>query len=366
MEYNRNLRLSGGAAIALAVALTMAAYLLASLFQSDQSTPLASVVRLNTATNREVQVTGDTIYYLETGSLHNVATSGKYIWNVGTDIDTQFKTSDYGVATWNRRKLSLLDKKTGSLLFTKNMEEEILSAMIGDRYVVAVIGAENDSKVVLMNHYGTVVDNLTDFKGYTVLDYGFFEGRDLFWIMTLDSTGSVPTCKISTYIPGKRETGSITDSEQVIYQVMFRSSYIAAVGTNYMRLYDYTGAEQTKERTTVYGWYMEAVDKRTTDNPLMLFVPNAQMEDNIEISDVRMIRGSSEQIIHLPVACRQLEAIGNNFYGFSKEYLVKGSFGQKTSTVYKLPVTVDNVIGITTDNTAVITSGGSIYLILMP
>ena len=32
----------------------------------------------------------------------------------------------------------------------------------------------------------------------------------------------------------------------------------------------------------------------------------------------------------------------------------------------KLPVLVDTVIGITTDHTAVVTSGGSIYLIRLP
>ena len=53
-------------------------------------------------------------------------------------------------------------------------------------------------------------------------------------------------------------------------------------------------------------------------------------------------------------------------YGFSQEYLVCCAFGQKKATVYKLPVLVDTVIGITTDQTAVVTSGGSIYLIRLP
>lgn len=365
MDYKRQTRLEWGPAILLGVIMVMLAYLTASWIHSGDDTPLGSVVRLNTATNREIQISGSNVYYLEGGSLHCVTSGGKYVWNLGVDSDSQFAASEYGVAVWSRKKLTVVDPRTGHPLASKTMDDEIISAGVGDTYVAVVEGAEDDSNVVIMNHYGTVVDTLTDFTGYTVLDFGFFEGRELFWIMTLDSTGSVPTCKISTYIPGKRETGTITDSEQVIYRVMFRSSYIAAVGTDYLRLYDYTGAEQTKQRTTVYGWYMEAVD-RSTDNPLMLFVPNRQVEDKIEISDVRMILGNDESIVHLPVACKQLEANGTDLYGFSEETLVKCTFGQKTSTAYKMPVLVDNVIGITADKTAVVTSGGSIYLIRVP
>lgn len=365
MDYKRQSRLEWGPTVLLSVILVMLAYLTASWIHSGDDTPLGSVVRLNTATNREIQLSGKNVYYLEGGSLHCVTSGGKYVWNLGVDSDSQFSAAPYGIAVWSRRKLTVVDPETGHPLASKNMDADIISADVGDTYVAAVEGAEDDSRVVIMDHYGNVVDTLTDFSGYTVLDFGFFEGRELFWIMTLDSTGSVPTCKISTYIPGKRETGTISDSEQVIYRVMFRSSYIEAVGTDYIRLYDYTGAELPKQRTTVYGWYMEAVDK-STDNPLMLFVPNRQAEDRRAMSDVRMILGSDERIVHLPVACKNLAASGTDLYGFSEDTLVKCSFGQKSPSAYKMPVLVDNVIGITTDKTAVVTSGGSIYLIRVP
>ena len=83
-----------------------------------------------------------------------------------------------------------------------------------------------------------------------------------------------------------------------------------------------------KTAETRYGWYMDAVDKRS-DDPLMLFVPNQQVEGTIAISDVRMIRGASEYIVRLPVVCSVLQADGNTMYGFSQEYLVCCAFGQK-------------------------------------
>lgn len=365
MDYKRQNTLTWPAAIAVAIALTLAAYLMARLFASGGNTPLSSVTRLTVPANRDVQVSGEYIYYLESGTLHCVNSSGKYVWNIGVEMDSEFYASPNGVAVWNGKMLSLINKDTGASMGSKQLEEEIISASVGDAYAAAVLGPEHDSSVKLLDLDGNDVDLLTGFTGLTIMDYDFFEGRDLFWLMTMDTGGSMPTCKISTYKPGKRETGVIEDMEQVLYQVMFRSSQIAVVGTNYLCMYDYHGKEIESDRVTVYGYYMHAVDK-SSENPLMLFVPNRQAEGAGGISDVRMIRGRSESIIHLPVECKQLEAKGTTLYGFADRYLVKNNFGDKTSKVYAFPVEVDTVIGITADRTAVVTSSGSIYLVRLP
>ena len=365
MDYKRQYTLKWSTVLTVIAAMMLAAYLLARLFSNSGDDPLSSVVRMNIPANRDVQVAGDYIYYMESGSLHCVDSSGKYVWNRGNDVDSSFHATKYGVAVWSGESISLYKAETGETLTSEVMETEILSAGIGDTYAAVVLGPEHDSTVVLMTHGGKVVDTLTGFTGITVMDYDFFEGRDLFWLMTMDSGGSIPTCKISTYKPGKRETGTIEDMEQVIYQVMFRSSYITAVGTNHLCMYDYHGNELKDERKTVYGYYLYAVDK-SDENPLMLFVPNSQAEGEIKISDVRMIRGSSEKIIHLPIECKQLEAKSGTLYGFSSEYLTVCPFGSIKSSLYKLPVMLDTVIGITGDKTAVVTSGGAIYLIKLP
>lgn len=365
MDYKRQQKLTWTAAIAIAVALTLAAYLLARLFSSGGNTPLSSVKRLSVPANRNVQVSGEYIYYLDSESLHCVNSEGKYVWNKATEVNSDFFATPYGVACWSEKTLSIFDKDTGGLLGSPPLDKEILSARVGDAYVAVVLGPEHDSTVKLLDLNGNDVDHLTGFSGLTIMDYDFFEGRDLFWLMTMDTGGSMPTCKISTYKPGKRETGVIEDMEQVLYQVMFRSSQIAVVGTNYLSMYDYHGKEIESDRTTVYGYYLHAVDK-SVDNPLMLFVPNRQSEGSMGISDVRMIRGRSESLIHLPRECTHLEAKGSTLYGFSGRYLVKNEFGEKTSSVYTFPVDVETVLGITSDKTAVVTSSGSIFLVRLP
>ena len=365
MDYKRQYTLNWSTIAALTVALTLAAYLVARLLVSAGDEPLSEVVRLNVPSNRELQVSGNYVYYMESGSLHCVNSDGKYIWNTANDVDSEFHATRHGVAVWSGSSISLYDAANGNTLASEVLPGEIISASVGDSYAAAVLGPEHDSSVVLMDLGGNTVDTLTGFKGVTVMDYDFFEGRDLFWLMTLDSGGSIPTCKISTYKPGKRETGTIEDMEQVIYQVMFRSSQIVAVGTNYMCMYDYHGNELESARKTVYGYYLYDVDK-SSDNPLMLFVPNAQVEGEVRISDVRMIRGSNEKIIHLPIECKQIEASGNTLYGFSSDSLAVCNFGDTASTLYKLPVMVDSVIGITGNKTAVVTSGSTIFMLQLP
>jgi hypothetical protein len=351
--------------ILVALLLMAVTFFVALIVKHAPDAPLESAVRLNTSGLGDVQVEGDSIYYIEAGSLHCVSSDGKFKWNVGVDKNSRFKVTGKGIAVWNGSRLRIVDLKTGVVLGNPSINGSILSAVVGDVYAAVVIGPEHNSTVLLTDLGGNIVDTLTDFKDVTVLDCGFFEGRELFWIMTLDSTGSLPCCKISTFKPGKRETGSITDMEQVIYKVMFRSSYICAVGTDYMRVYDYTGAEQADQRVMVYGWYLESMDG-SGDNPLMLFVPNNQSGESMHISDIRCIKGKDEYMLHFSVACTQLKAFGDTVYGFSGDKLAVSTYGSTASNLYALPLSVSEVIGITANRTAVVISGNSIYMIKLP
>ena len=349
----------------LAALITVVVFFIALIANRSGSAALESAVRINTSNIHDVQVEGEYIYYLEAGSLHCVNSKGKFKWNTSVDRNSGFKVTGKGIAVWSGSRLRIVDIDTGVVIGNVSTPSEIISAVVGDVYVAVVLSPEHNSTVLLLDHYGNTVDTLTDFKEVTVLTCGFFEGRELFWIMTLDSTGSLPTCRISTFKPGKRETGSITDMEQVIYNVMFRSSYICATGTDYMRVYDYTGAEQVNQRLTVYGWYLEAVDS-SSDNPLMLFVPSAQAGENMQINDIRCVKGSDEHLLHFPVVCSQLKCFGNTIYGFAGSQLAVGTYGSSNSTVYALPLYVNDVLGITSSRVAVVTSGGSLYMIQLP
>jgi len=350
--------------VLLAVALSLVAFLIALLINGLGERPLQKSIRLNASASAEVQVCGEHIFYLEGSSLHCVDSSGKYIWNLGVESGSTFTASKYGVAVRSANRVRLIDADTGVSVGNISSSGNALSAIVCDVYAAAVFGPEHNSSVIITDRYGNTVDEITSLDGLTVMDCGFFEGRSLFWLMTLDSSGSKPSCSISTYKPGKRETGNITDMDQVIYKVMFRSSYICAVGTNFLKLYDYTGNELTASRKTVYGWLLESVAEG--DDPLMVFVPSSQDSLGATMQDMRLIKGDSESSLHFPVGCTRLIASGTTVYGFSNTTLAVGSFGSSESKVYALPITVDSVVGITADHTAVVRSGSAIFMITLP
>ena len=56
---------------------------------------------------------------------------------------------------------------------------------------------------------GRVQDEIT-FESQVVVDYGFFSDGSLFWVMAMDTSGTVPTCTVTTYRRSRRSMlGSI-------------------------------------------------------------------------------------------------------------------------------------------------------------
>ena len=352
-------------ALLIAVIGTLLAFLIAISISSGSASPLEDPLRLNTDGSGGVQIEGSSVYYKESSSLHCVSSNGSFKWNMGVDNNARFSVSKYGVAVWSYKKFQIVDKNTGISKISTNFESDILSAKIGDAYAAIVLGPEMNSTVVITDLQGNRVDTITGLTELTVLDYGFFEGQNLFWLMTLDSTGSLPTCMVATYKPGRSETGNITDMEQVIYKVQFRQNHIYAVGTNYMRVYDYKGSELTDMRKTVYGYTLEAVNENN-ENPMMIFVPSSDHSDANNMKDMRVIQGTKETQLHFPVSCLSIKAKGDTIYGFAKDAVCVLKAGQTVPNVYRLPVSIDGVIGVTDDLTAVATFGNSIFMFKLP
>lgn len=286
--------------------------------------------------------------------------STKWSYSMGTGAD--FRASDAGVAAWIDRSLTLIDGESGATTYSGAMDEEILSAQVGGTYTAVLLGPEHNSTIVLMENGGRRVDSIT-LAGQTVIDYGFFYNDTLFWVMTLDTNGTVPACTISTYRPGRRIVGSITDGEQILYHVMFQSSRILCAGDTYLKTYDYNGTETESERKLVYGWTLADVDD-SADNPMMAFVPNGQYDGNAQMHDVRMIRGGVEQTVRMPFGCTSLTAEGDRVYGFSSSgYVMVAQMGQQKVCAYNVGVPFEEVVGVASGNVAILKDGNLISLV---
>ena len=316
--------------------------------------------------NNGVQVSGDGFVYYNGSTLASVSSTGETLWTYMVGANASFHAGDAGVAAWSGRTLTVIDRENADTIYSNpTMEAEVLSARTGEVFTAVLLAPEHDSTVVLIENGGREVDRIA-FADQTVLDYGFFSAGELFWVMTLDTSGTVPTTAISIYRPGRMIVGSITDAQQMMYQVMFQSSQVVCAGTTYLKVFDYTGQEIADKRVLTYGWYLAAVEQ-SSDDPMMAFVPDAQYGAGSEMRDVRMLRSNLDQIVRMPYPCKALVAKGDRVYGFSDSgYVMVARAGVQKVDAYTLDVAGGTVYGVTDDRVAVIVSGNTAYLVNLP
>lgn len=351
-------------ALIVVAALCVGAFFLARGIANSHSSQLRKAIQTPALEGQTVRMLDDGILYYDGATLHALNGKAKQIWSYAAGVDAGFSSDSGGVATWAGSVLSILSSDKGTTLFSGSMESDILDACVGKVYAAVQIGQQHNSTMVILDNSGRQVEKI-ELNNQTVLDFGFFNNDALLWVMSLNTEGTVPVCTISTYRPGRLLAGTIEDNQQVLYEVVFQSSQIRAIGTNYIKDYDYTGKEIETNRNLVYGWYLMSMDEDAA-NPLMAFVPIEQSDGSNGISDVRLIRGQIEQSVRLPYPARKVVAAGDTIYAFTGQYVMVCRMGETTPTTYILPVYVDEVLGMTKENNCVTTSGGRVYMIPLP
>ena len=363
MERNRTGRLPWAIALLIVVFACVIALAAGRIIGNATHRSSYDYRAIQLASNLGLEVVDDGFVYYDGSYIGAVTTEGRIKWSylIGTNAD--FDANSNGVAAWSGESLTLIDGQTGTPSFSGAMETEVLSACIGDRYTAVLMGPEYNSTIVLMEPGGRRVNSIT-LTNQTVIEYGFFSNGSLLWVMSLDTSGTVPSCTVNTYRPGKEMVGSIHDNEQLMYGVVFQSSYFCCAGDTFLKVYDYTGKEDKARRRKVYGWYMAALDDRVLDDPLMAFVPNSQYDSEAGMQDVRMIRANLDQQVRMPYGCQSLIARNDRVYGFSTEgYVSIAAQGSQKVDAYALPMLFDKVYGVTANNMAILGNGNIIYIL---
>ena len=362
MEQKRNERLPGAIALLIVVFTCVIALVGGRIIVGATRRNAYDYKSVSIPSNLALEVVDDGFIYYDGSSIAAVTTEAKVKWSYLIGKNADFDVTDYGVAGWAGDSLTLIDLNNGTTTFSGSMETDVLSARIGEKYTAVLLGPEHDSTIVLMERGGRRVNSIT-LTSQTVINYGFFSKGSLLWVMSLDSSGTVPSCTINTYRPGKERVGMIHDNEQLVYGVVFQSSYFCCPGDTYLKVYDYTGSEDKSRRKLVYGWYMAALDA-AADDPMMAFVPNDQFDSRDGMRDVRMIRAGLDQQVRLPYGCQSLIARGSRVYGFSTEgYVVIAEQGKNIVNAYRLPMQFEKIYGVTANNYAVLGSGSTIYML---
>ena len=247
MDRKRNTRLPWAIALLIVVFVCIVAYLGARLISGASRKSAYEYKTIEIASNLGLEVVEDGFVYYDGSSIGSVTTDAKVKWSYLIGKNADFDATDYGVAAWSEESLTLIDSDTGTTTFSGNMDASVLSARMGERYTAVLLGPEHDSTIVLMEKGGRKVNSIT-LTHQTVIDYGFFSKGSLMWVMSLDSSGTVPSCTVNTYRPGKERVGMIHDNEQLMYGVVFQSSYFCCAGDTYLKVYDYTGSEDKSRR----------------------------------------------------------------------------------------------------------------------
>ena len=312
---------------------------------------------------QDLQVTSNGFVYYDGGTVSSLSSSGQVKWSYLVGANSGFHATDYGVATWTGSTLTLIDGASGTTTFNGALDANIISAHMDANYTAVLVGSETSGTMILMESGGRQVSQIL-LDDITVIDYGFFSNGSLLWVMLLDSNGTAPTCDIQTYRPGKEIVGSIHDNEQLSYAVMFQSSQVLVAGDTYLRTYDYTGTENAARRRLIYGWYLASADA-TANDPLMVFVNDAQLQEASNIRDLRLMRSNLDRVVRLPFGCMEVVAVGNTVYGFSSDgHLITLRTDQASPTAYQLGLTrIETVYGVTRDGTAILGNGDSLYFV---
>lgn len=364
MEKKPSRPLSWVAVLLVVCLICGAAYLTARQIVAARTSLLRDAIEVTAKPGQAIAPLGDGMIYYDGTTLHALDARGRQIWSYSPGSGAEFDVGDGGVAVWAGENISLLNAETGATLFSGPVESAVLSARLGETYSAVQTGTEHNSVMLILDSAGRQVDRI-ELNSQTVLDFGFFSGGTLFWVMSLNTEGTLPICSISTYRPGKMLTGTIYDSQQVIYEVLFQSSQIRAVGTTHIKEYDYTGKENAGNRMLVYGWYLMDLDQDQAE-PLMVFAPNDQADGSQPLNDVRMIRGQQDCAVRLPYAASQVFARGDKMYAFSGSYVMVTQMGNAVPDIYTLPVPVSEVMGVTQAGAAIVSSGSAVYMVPLP
>ncbi len=364
MNENETKGLSWPVALLVTAMICLMAFLMARMLSAEKERVLSRTTLLPCTSSQSIHVLGKGVVYTDGTSLRALNASGRQIWSYVVGSNCGYSVGEGGVAGWSGNLLVALNASSGEALFSASLGQNVLSAVAGSQYTAALVGEETDATLIVLENSGREIDRIA-LPDITVLDYGFFNGGAMLWVMSLDTNGTVPMSQVTTYRPGRMQAGSITDSEQVVYEVMFDTPRVSAVGTTYIRVYDYAGTEDTSQRTLVYGWYLmdSAASKGGT---LMAFVPMTEIGTSARINDIRVIRGGLDRTIRMPFACFDIAVHGNAVYGFSEQYVMIRDVSAARAEVYRLPFSCDSLVGVTAGNAVVLVSGDSVYMVSLP
>ncbi len=354
--------------IIVPIVLVVAALVAGGVYLSSTLTQRVShPVKLSALSTQQVTAFGDDVLYYDGMMLHAVNTSGGHIWQ-------PFQLGQYAgyhafgkhIVAWSANQLYILDGRNGRPLYNDRMGAQVQFARVGNDYVAAFVGELSSGNIYVMDLNGKSVDSM-QVDAQTLLDIGFFaEGPEMMWVLGLDTSGTVPSLMMQTYRPGTLATGSATLGEQLVYKVYYYNKMLRVADTRQIRTFDYKIKQDVNTPPIlIYGWLL--TDTRQIGREMaQLLVPAPQMDGALHATDLRVLMNTRDRVLHLPTECFGAALGTKSVYGFSANYVYACKYDENTFTAYTLPIFATRVLGVTTNNRAILAAGSDVYLVQLP
>lgn len=360
----RNWIIAGVAVLMAAAAIV----LVISLTDNDQ----VSVNSLPCRADQNITVFGDGILYYDGVSVHSVSASGSIRWSFAVGANAQFSVSEDHLVLWSGSQLFILDKN-GRPTYNEDMASEIQLARVGSKYCAVVIGGDTEPELLVKTMDGTQVDSETEaFSGMMLLDAGFYGESDQYmWSLSLDVYGVAINTVLNTFQVSKMNNGVQNLGEYLAYKVIYEDGHLRVFTTQQMYTYDYKAVQDTSRTELVFGWQL--IDHAQPDRNKaahMLLATTSQLTGSMEITELRVLTDTSDRRYSLPAACVGAGLSGNVIYAISGTdlYYTSVNGSRFASQPIQLPngQPVTGMVGITSGNRAIVTSGTGVYAVRLP
>ena len=331
---------------------------------------IGRVTRIGATLSQNIMPFGSSVIFYDGTTLHCVAATGGNEWSYQIGTNADYDATQEKIVAWSGNDLYILNSK-GRLIYNNKMSDKIQFASAGDEYVAAFVGDTDNGVISVINSSGQIVDNIT-VSNQTLLDIGFFHSvtsssaqeTELMWTMALDTSGTVISTELQTFQPGKLSTGKSSLGEHIAYMIYDNGGTLNVVNTRQIMHYNYRALEESSS-TLIYGYTVEDV-KENGKTTYQLLIPAQEKNEGVRINNIRLMYGNVDRVMHLPSECLAAALGTHSVYAFSGNAVYVCRFGDTTFNSYALPVHVTAVLGMITDNRAVVASGSEIYVVELP
>lgn len=331
---------------------------------------VGKVTRIGATLSQNVTPFGDSVIFYDGTTLHCMAATGGNEWSYQIGTNADYDATKERIVAWSGNDLYILNSR-GRLIYNNKMSDTIQFASAGSTYVAAFVGEPDNGVISVINESGQIVDNVS-VSNQTLLDIGFFktttsssaQETELMWVLGLDTTGTVISTELQTFQPGKLSTGKSSLGEHIAYKVYSINGSLEVVTTRQIMHYNYRVLEQSNP-TLIYGYTVEDV-QQVGGVTYQMLIPAQESREGVRINNIRLMYGNVDRVLHLPSECMAAALGTHSVYGFAPNAVYVCKFGETTFDAHALPINVTAVLGMISDNRAIVASGSEIYVVELP